>query len=431
MNPILDTDSYKLTHWKMYPPGLDFMQSYLEARLGSTGPQQVVWFGLQHCLQNLCLPILAEDVDEAEEFCNHHFGPTGQFNRAGWDLILDEYNGYLPLEIKAIPEGSVVPRGTPLMTIENLDARLPWLTNWAETQLMQVWYPTTVASVSYMIRKQLASMVGADFPGLDFMLHDFGYRGVSSQESAGIGGAAHLLSFKGTDTLAAIDVARWYGWESGDRPAWPAAFSVAASEHSVMTQLGQQGEEQIIEQLIRNHPNQILSIVIDSYDPYQFVEKLKKFVQMAHDQGTKIVIRPDSVTEQHPSVEGQIRWLLDNIPQEWNILWGDGLSSSDILDIAYAIRVSHGKDAARRLVFGMGGGLLQKVNRDTMRFALKACAVKTDGSTEWTPIAKHTIDPGKRSKSGPQDTGMSVVYTNGEMINQQTFGQIRERIWGV
>jgi nicotinamide phosphoribosyltransferase len=204
-NLVLQTDSYKFTHWKQYPPGTQFVYSYLESRGGMF--EQTLFFGLQYyLLEYLCGEVVnAQDVKAAQEFVDRHIGP-GMFNFAGWMHIVHEHAGRLPVVIKAVPEGTLVDVRNVLATIENTDPRCYWLPNYLETLLLKVWYPITVATLSNAIRKVfLTALQRSGDPSLiDFKLHDFGYRGVSSEETAGIGAAAHLINFKGTDTVAGV-----------------------------------------------------------------------------------------------------------------------------------------------------------------------------------------------------------------------------------
>lgn len=417
MNLILSTDSYKLTHWTMYPKDVRYVHSYLEPRVGD-GYQKVVWAGLQGLLHEYFQqPMTMDDVWEAHDVAKDHFGSAGHFNYPGWQHLVEKHNGKLPVKIMALPEGSVVKRGTPTLTIENTDPEFPWLTNVLETLLMHVWYPSTVATVSKDLRDYLN---GCNLPAPQFMVHDFGYRGASSHESASRGGYGHLLSFMGTDTLAAIQyVRKYYGQQLG------IAYSVSATEHSIMTQYGQHGEYELIRDLINNHPNQILSIVADSYDYYAFTKKLVELAPYADSKGTKLVIRPDSPTPQHPDPIDLINWTLINTPKTINVLWGDGLNPQQIKDIVHRV------DAVDRprLVFGMGGGLLQKVNRDTLRWAMKCSAVSKDGSL-WTPVQKNPLDQTKASKPGRQDQGMIEIFRAGIIKQQWNLDEIRKRVAG-
>src|SRR5215475_70752 len=214
-NILLLADAYKYSHHKLYYPGTTKIYSYLESRGGQF--DETVFFGLQYFLKHYLEGnvITKEKIDAADGFLQQVFGRKDVFDRNKFDYILNNHNGKLPVRIKAVPEGAVVPVNNVLMTIENTDPECFWLTNFLETLLMQVWYPNTVATLSNAIRKiveqyyeETASY--SSRTGIDFVLNDFGFRGVSSVESAGIGDAAHLLSFRGSDTIEGSVIARKY-----------------------------------------------------------------------------------------------------------------------------------------------------------------------------------------------------------------------------
>ncbi len=220
-NPLLRTDSYKASHFRQYPPGTQHVYSYFESR-GSDpayGFTEVVFFGLQYLLEGLAGPYFtAADIDDAQQMCRRHFGNDRNFNREGWQHILQTHAGCLPVRIRAVPEGTVVPTHQCLMTIENTDPACYWLTNWLETQLVQVWYPTTVATQSRAMKQTLLKYLrrSGDPATVDHRLHDFGFRGASSIGSAALGAAAHLVNFTGTDTLPALELlASSYGEPCG------------------------------------------------------------------------------------------------------------------------------------------------------------------------------------------------------------------------
>ena len=149
INPILLTDAYKIGHWLQYPQDTKVVYSYLESRGGESSATR--FFGLQAILKRYLLtPIAHENIDEAVEQCQKVFGYP-LFNEQGWRYIVDQHDGRLPVRIKAVPEGSVVPVSNVLMTVENTDPNVPWLTNYIESLLLQVWYPTTVCTQSYRI----------------------------------------------------------------------------------------------------------------------------------------------------------------------------------------------------------------------------------------------------------------------------------------
>src|SRR5579872_1681480 len=257
-NFLLRTDSYKITHWKQYPPHTQRVYSYMESRGGMFA--ETVFFGLQYYLKRyLTGPVFTgEDIDEAEAFCNAHFGQKGHFNRSGWEYILKEYGGRLPVEIKAIPEGAVIPTLNVMLTMENTDDRCAWLTNYLETLLLKIWYPITVCTLSReMKRTMYAFLDRSGDPGLlPFKVHNFGYRGVSSEETAAIGGAAHLVNFMGTDTLAGIIMLRDYYGAKG-----MSGFSIPAAEHSTITAWGKDHEGDAYENMLTQYPTGTVSCV--------------------------------------------------------------------------------------------------------------------------------------------------------------------------
>ena len=189
-------------------------------------------------------------MKEARQFVDRHIGP-GMFNVEGWMHIVRDLGGKLPVVIKAVPEGSAVDVQNVLMTIENTDPQCYWLTNYLETLLLKVWYPITVATLSHAIRKViLAALHRSGDPGLiDFKLHDFGYRGVSSEETAGIGAAAHLINFKGTDTVAGIRVLQQF-YQSSEMEG----FSIPAAEHSTITAWGRENEVRAYDNMLTQFP---------------------------------------------------------------------------------------------------------------------------------------------------------------------------------
>lgn len=235
-NLLLFADSYKATHYLQYPPGTTYLKAYFESRGGKF--DRTLFYGLQYILKRyLTRRVTKEMVDEAGEFFAWHFGNDKLFNREGWDYIVNELGGKLPLKVKSVPEGAVVPVKNVLFTVESTDERVPWVVSYFETCLVQVWYPMTVATNSFMQKNLIRESMertceegGAD-DRIKTMLHDFGLRGATSLEAAGIGGSAHLVNFIGSDTLPAIVFAReFYGPKD-----LQAGVSVPASEHSTMT----------------------------------------------------------------------------------------------------------------------------------------------------------------------------------------------------
>ncbi len=227
-NIILMSDSYKYSMPGQYQPGTEYVYSYIEARGGTRGWKSTLFAGIQPFLKEyLSKPITQEDIYEAEAIVTAHGEP---FYREGWQYILEKHGGFLPLRIKAAPEGLVIPNKSVLVTVENTDPKCWWLTTFMETAILRaVWYMSTVATNSYESKKIILEFLErtGDPSLIDFKLHDFGARGVSSEESAQLGGMAHLINFMGTDTITSLVGARkYYGADI-------AGFSIPASEHSV------------------------------------------------------------------------------------------------------------------------------------------------------------------------------------------------------
>ncbi len=197
---FFDVDSYKVSQWKQYPEGTEYAMSYIEAR----GPKDgyTIFFGLQYILKQLEVPTF-DDVEEVNKLAKIHFGRNDIFNFDGWMDVAEL--GYFPLSIRAVPEGTKVPNGNVLATVENTLPGYAWLVSWFETQILRVWYPTNVATISHEIKTLINGFLQKNGTPetLKFKLHDFGARGASTGESAQVGGMGHLVNFLGTDTLAA------------------------------------------------------------------------------------------------------------------------------------------------------------------------------------------------------------------------------------
>lgn len=458
-NPILDTDSYKSSHFLQYPEGTDGMFSYLESR-GGRFPD-TVFFGLQYLLDRyLSVPVTGDDVDEAADFFARHGEP---FPWSGWLRVVDTFGGLVPLRIRAVPEGSRVPTGNVLMTVESTDPETFWLVTWLETKLMRVWYPTTVATVSRackeLIRESLVRTADNPAAEIGFKLHDFGARGVSSLESAAIGGAAHLVNFLGSDTVAGVVCANRY------YDAKMAGFSIPAAEHSTITAWGRNGELDAYRNMLRRFakPGALVACVSDSYDLYNAVDRLwgDELRQQVIDSGATVVIRPDS--GEPPAVVRKTLQMLDTkfghkvnsrgyrVLNHVRVIQGDGITVDSLPEILSA--VTEAGYSASNIAFGMGGGLLQQVNRDTQKFAYKCSAVRVSG--RWKPVSKAPVtDLGKASKAGRLDlvsadgrlqtidrdnstlvhlhgdsltSRLETVYENGRVLRHQTFDDVRAR----
>ena len=456
-NILLNTDSYKVSMFKQYPAGTTGVYSYIESRGGRY--DETVMFGLQAFIKEYLLdPITQDDIEIADQILTAHGEP---FNRAGWEYILSEHNGYLPVIIRAVPEGTVVPVKNVLATIENTDPECFWLTTYLETALLRaVWYPTTVATQSRSIKRVILDYLEktGDPSTIDFKLHDFGARGVSSMESAGIGGAAHLVNFMGSDTITGVLYAREY-YGSGI-----AGFSIPAAEHSTITSWGRAGEADAYRNMLNQFakPGSIVAVVSDSYDIFNAAGKLwgEELRQQVIDSGATVVIRPDSGD---PEIGcRQLVQLLDQkfgsvvnskgfrVLNNVRLIQGDGVNESTIRCILGDF-MAHGY-SADNIAFGMGGALLQQIDRDTQKFAMKCSSACVNG--EWIDVQKDPVtDSGKKSKAGRvklwtnsggefasgvtaptgwTDKGvggwteaMKTVFQNGALFNEITFEEIR------
>lgn len=448
-NIILNTDSYKTSHWLQYPEGTEGVFSYVESRGGAY--DKAVMFGLQAYIKEyLSKPITKRNIDEADKVLTAHGVP---FNKEGWEYILKEHKGYLPVRIKAVPEGTVVPIKNVLATIENTDPKCFWLTSYLETSMLRaIWYGTTVCTVSWRIKqiiKDYMDLTGADMSGVDFKLHDFGARGVSSLESAGIGGSAHMVNFKGSDTIEGLlHAMKYYDTEMP-------AFSIPAAEHSTITSWGRENEANAYSNMIKKYKdNGVFAVVSDSYDIYHAVDVIwgQTLAQQVIDSGATVVIRPDSGNPVEV-VTTIVEMLADRFGYTTNalgykllnnvrVIQGDGINETTILQLL--ARVTSLGYSADNLVFGMGGALLQHMDRDTMQWAMKCSAMKISG--KWQDVFKDPVtDHTKKSKRGritlSLDEGkyvtvleanaknevLEVVFEDGKLIKEDTFEEIRAR----
>jgi nicotinamide phosphoribosyltransferase len=456
-NILLNTDSYKVSMFKQYPANTTGVYSYIESRGGVY--DETVFFGLQAFIKEYLLePITQADIDIADEILSAHGEP---FNRQGWEYILRVHGGYLPVVIRAVPEGTVVPVKNVLATIENTDPECFWLTTYLETALLRaVWYPTTVATQSKSIKNVIAGFLNrtGDINGLNFKLHDFGSRGVSSLESAGLGGAAHLVNFMGTDTVSGLLFAREY-YNAGI-----AGFSIPAAEHSTITSWGRENEASAYRNMLQQFGREgaIFAVVSDSYDVFNATENIWGDELKAEiiDSGATVVIRPDSGDPEAVCVR-LVQILAKKFGYTTNdkgfkvlnnvrLIQGDGINERVIRNILGHFSVLG--YSADNIAFGMGGALLQGINRDTQKFAMKCSSAQING--KWIDVQKDPItDAGKKSKAGRvtlwtnsggefasgvtpptgwTDKGfggwteaMQTVFRDGKIISEYTFDEVR------
>ncbi|HEY8916805.1 MAG TPA: nicotinate phosphoribosyltransferase [Chitinophaga sp.] len=464
-NLILLADAYKYSHHKLYLPGTEYIYSYLESRGGKF--DSTVFYGLQYYLKTYLQGIVftKEKINEAEALLQEVFGRDDVFDRRRFEYIVHTHGGHLPVRIRAVPEGTVVPVRNVLMTIENTDPACFWLTNFLETLLMQVWYPCTVATLSREIKQIIkqyynATASAASFAGIDLVLNDFGFRGASSVESAGLGGSAHLVNFSGSDTLpASIFAKRYYGAQQAP------GISIPATEHSIVTLLGEKGEEAIFKHVLDTFPTGVIACVSDSYNIFRACEQywgqdLKQ--QVLQREGT-LVIRPDSgdpvrtLLQVFEILFKQFGFTTNEkgykvLPPQVRVIQGDGISLSSIGNIYAALQQAG--ISAENLALGMGGALLQRVNRDTQEFALKCSYAMVNGKD--IDVQKNPVELNaegqlrtsfKHSKAGRlklvKENGeyrtltlqeapaladqLETVFENGHIVKEYSFAEIRAR----
>lgn len=455
--PVTDTDAYKVSMLHQYNPDAKKLFAYVESR---GGYDESVFFGLQMFLRKLAeTPITEEMVDQGEFFWRSQGMP---FERDPWLDIAHQYDGKLPVLIKSVPEGMIVPAHNVLTTIQTLDQSMPWLHTWMETALLRsIWFPATVATISREAKKYIKRflMETADDELIEALLwwklHDFGSRGVSTYEGAYTGGVGHLVNFMGTDTsVAALAAHTFY-----DAPLAGLSGSIPASEHSTITSWGRDGEIDAYRNMVNlfgKTPGAVFACVSDSYDIFNATRNIwaKNLLKIVAEAGSCAVIRPDSgdplvIPLKVIEILGEeLGYTINSkgykvLPPYVRVIQGDGITIETIPLILQAI-----KDAGwstENITFGMGGGLLQQCNRDTLKFAMKSSAFQDDAGT-WYGFKKEPItDSGKNSKAGYLDlyrdstgnlytsdlqhSGGLLVdrYAVGELRNESTFDQVRAR----
>lgn len=459
------TDSYKVSMWKQYPKNTEYVFSYIEAR----GDDDTLFFGLQSFIKNYLMErITVADVELANKYWTAHGEP---FNYDGWMYIAKELGGRLPISIRAPKEGSVIPSKNALVTIVNTDPKCWWLTTWVEGALLRgVWYPTSVASTSRKIINVIADYLdkSGDIAGLPFKLHDFGFRGCSSNETASLGAAAHLINGMGTDTyVGVLRLVQDYGADFAN-----CGFSIPAAEHSTITSWGRENEVDAYANMIEqfSKPNSVYAVVSDSYNIFKAAEMWgTELKEKVISSGGTLVIRPDSGdpvqvlpklitilgTKFGFTVNDKGYKVLNNV----RIIWGDGINYRSIVAILQHM-VDYLGWSADNFAFGMGGALLGAPQRDDNGWAMKCSAVgirQESGKLVWRDVFKDPVtDSGKKSKRGVLDlqyslldseyrtiseSGMELdsdprgykwssvldtVYEDSELLREQTIYEIRE-----
>jgi len=462
------TDSYKAGHFTQYPE-TDKMCAYGEFRCGYDGDAadtRLVSYGVRYVVQNFVQrQWTLRDVEQAEAFYSQHLAPMNTAYPYPKDLfrkVVTEHGGYLPVTLQALPEGTCVNAHVPVYQI-TAEGEFAYLATFLETLLTMVWYPSTVATLSRrakdVIEAAFRKSVSDDvFFLLPSRLHDFGFRGCCTAEQSVVGGCAHLLNFEGSDTMSACYYAQFV--LNGGKPV---ASSIPATEHSVMTSW--KNEQLAIENMIEKYGSGLFACVMDSYDYMRaLTEILPAVAEKKVEKGGYMVLRPDSgdpvdcvlkALEAADKVFGSdVNDKGFKVIKGCGVIQGDGVNIAkitNILDAALAAGYS-----AQNIAFGMGGGLLQKLNRDTMSFATKLNYIRYADGEERAIMKAPKTDTGKYSLPGilsvfrvdgvptvfPAGQGpagaedlLQVVYDKGPVAGMEwdDFSAVQDRVnaeWG-
>jgi nicotinamide phosphoribosyltransferase len=411
-NPMFNTDGYKLDHRRQYPQGTEFVYSNWTAR-GSRieGVDKVIFVGLQSAIQKRLMKdfelFFSRDVDEVcaeyQNMLDTYLGPTD----IGTDHIRALHSlGYIPLEFKALPEGTEVPLRVPMFTVENTLPEFFWLTNYFETVLSaELWMPMTSATNAARVRRLLnswATKTGEPLDGVGFQGHDFSMRGMAGLDAARLSGLGHLVAFTGTETVPVLEYIDHY---------YPTnefiAGTVPATEHSVMCAGGNENERETFQRLMNLYPSGILSVVSDTWDFWNVLTvELPALKDQIMARDGKLVVRPDSgdpadiicgtireaLSPEHTHLaaeKGAIELLWDEFGGTVNeagykvldshvgLIYGDAMNFDRITDICQRLEAKG--FASTNVVFGLGSFGYQYQTRDTFGFAMKATNVVING----------------------------------------------------
>lgn len=480
-------DFYKLSHRKQYPQGTTKVYSTLTPRSNKYAPysDEIVWFGLQYFIKEYLIDRFNKDF-----FSKPKDEVISEYSRLVEFSLGKEYAetkhieelhdlGYLPIKISTLPEGSLVPMRVPVMTIENTHEDFFWLTNFLETILStSIWLPTTSATLAYSYRKVLndyAIKTTGSTSGVEFQGHDFSMRGMSSEQSATVSGAGHLLSFKGTDTIPSILFLEKY--YNGNIEKSLIGASIPATEHSVMCSYGQENEKDLLTHLLTEvYPTGLFSAVCDTWDFWKLVsEYLPELKETIMSRDGKLVIRPDSgnpvdiicgtvlnggkTPEEKGLVEvlyeifgGQINELgFKVLDSHIGAIYGDSIT----LEIAKEICEKLYKKgfATTNVVFGIGSYSYQYATRDTFGFAVKATYAIVDNEERMLFKDPKTDSGIKKSQKGlvvvnKDNNGkfffednfvdndeyksktnlLETVFVNGKLIKETSLDEIRTKL---
>jgi nicotinamide phosphoribosyltransferase len=480
LSVMLLCDFYKISHRAMYPVGTEVVYSTWTPRASRMKDvNEVVSFGQQAFIKGFLI-----------EFFNENF-----FNRPKAEVVaeyariikftlgvanpetkhIEELHdlGYLPLSIKALPEGTVVPLRVPVMTIQNTDKRFFWLTNFVESLAScELWQAATSATIAREYRKILDKAAMDTVGNLDFVQfqgHDFSMRGMSSLRSAMLSGMGHLLGFSGTDTIPSIQAAEHYYGANVEEEL--VGTSIPATEHSIQCAYGDD-MDYLDNMISRVHPEGFVSIVSDGYD---FWDVIGRVIPALKDKimarNGKVVIRPDSgdpvlivcgdpdgKTELERKGAIEALWdvfggtvtekgykLLDS---HIGLIYGDAITLRRAEEIVERLKAKG--FASINVVFGIGSYTYQYNTRDTFGFALKSTLCVINGDEKQIFKDPKTDNGIKKSQKGRVVVlkdgnsykvldGFSLndvvagdqlveVFRDGKLLVDQYFMEVRNRL---
>lgn len=488
INPLTAIDFYKADHRSQYPDGTTEVYSNFTPRsnrlakiIASGNDSKVVMFGLQYFIKQFLQEVWTEqffkkDKDKVIRAYKRRMDYSLGVDAVPVDHIEALYDlGYLPLKIKALPEGARVPIGVPVLTIVNTHPDFFWLTNYIESVIScYLWKPMTSATTAFEYKRLLtkyALMTGTDKDFVQFQAHDFSFRGLSSLQDSAVSGAAHLTSFWGTDTVPAIDLVEdYYG---ADVTEGPVGFSVPATEHSVMAMGEKENEIKTFKRLINEiYPAGIVSIVSDTWDFWKVVTEYVTILKddiMAREG--KLVIRPDSgdpikiicgdkdAPVDSPQYKGAIESLWDvfggtttetgykMLDEHIGLIYGDSITLERAEKIVQGLAAKG--FASGNVVLGVGSYTYQYATRDNHGFAMKATSgvvngqrrdifkdPKTDAGTKKSAKGLLRVENERgryvlydqQSLSQEAKGELECVFLDGRLVKEYTLSEIRERL---
>jgi nicotinamide phosphoribosyltransferase len=481
--PVLLKDFYKVGHPAQYPKDTTLVYSNFTPRgTRRTSSRGVIAFGFQYLVREYFIDQFRENFFDRpkDEVLKAYKRRVDNALGPGTDIthIADLHElGYLPLVVKALAEGTLVPYRVPVLTIRNTKPEFFWLTNMVETLLSLVlWKPMTSATTAFYMRRvfeKYAKLTGADPAFCKWQGHDFSMRGMSGVEDACLSGAGHLLSYTGTDTIPAIDFLEMYYGADSDKEL--VGGSVPATEHSVMCMGMKDGEYETFKRLVTEvYPGGFVSVVSDTWDFWKVLtDYLPRLRESIMGRAGKVVIRPDSgdpvriicgdpLSAVQAEQKGAIRLLYEvfggtknasgyiELDPHVGLIYGDSISPERQIAILEGLKANG--FASSNVVLGVGSYTYEYVTRDTDGWAMKATYGETlSGGPQDIYKDPLTDDGLKKSAKGllavesvdldghlavleGQNWGqegcglLENIFLNGRACNFQTLAEIRARI---